>query len=184
MIVTLTPRNPRVDCTFTNTFTPEPTPPTPPTPTPPPNPDPEPVAEVHVTKTADRQVVEVGGIITYTIKVSNTGKVAAHDIVLAEQTPVANATIVSLAPSRGTCQFTHAPATCDLGTIDAGETVTIIAKLRATHPGPLPNNVAVNSGSDVVNPPTAGVEGESVAHTRPRPRPTPKPTPKPPPFTG
>ena len=100
VIVTLTPRNPRVDCTFTNTFTPEPTPPTPPTPTPPPNPDPEPVAEVHVTKTADRQVVEVGGIVTYTIKVRNTGKVAAHDVVLAEQTPVTNATIVSLTPSR------------------------------------------------------------------------------------
>ena len=37
----------------------------------------------------------------------------------------------------------------------AGKTVTIIAALQATQPGPLPNNVAVNSGTQVTKPPTA-----------------------------
>jgi choice-of-anchor A domain-containing protein/uncharacterized repeat protein (TIGR01451 family) len=195
--VTLTASDPDVDCVFTNTYTapsPGPSPSPEPEPTPPVPPDPIPTADVQVTKTADLQKVEVGQVVTYTIKVANTGDVAETEVVVAEQTPIATATIVSLVPEQGTCQTANYPPSCDLGTVDAGHTVTIIAKLRATKPGPLPNSVAVSSATVVEHPPTAEVEGEVETHKpetggsasgKPPHHPSPPTTPKtPPPLTG
>ena len=180
VVLTLTEANPTVDCVFTNTFTPGPKPPEPPTPTPPPNPDPLPVADLHVTKTADRTTVRVGDTVTYTIKVSNTGKAAAQGVVLAEKTPLTTATIVAVEPSQGVCPKGHAPAACYLGTIEPGQTVTVVAKLKATKVGPMPNSVAVSAATDVLEPPTGGVVGDVVAEDQPsRPKP-----PRELPFTG
>jgi uncharacterized repeat protein (TIGR01451 family) len=169
--VTLTPQAPKADCTFTNTYTSQP--PTP-TPKPPVDPDPEPVANLTTTKTADRKTVEVGDMITYTIKVSNTGHAAAQGVNIAEQTPLTNAQIISASPSQGTCQTANAPASCSLGTIAPGHTVTIIVTLKATKPGGMANDVAVNSATQVEKPPTAEVEAEVV---RPPSPPAAKPSP-------
>ena len=74
----------------------------------------------------------------------------------------------------------HAPATCYLGTIEPGQTVTIVVKLRATKVGPMPNSVAVSAATEIVDPPTVEVAGEVVAEDRPsRPKP-----PRELPFTG
>lgn len=170
--VTLTVAEPLVRCNFTNTFTPKP----PTQPEPPPDPDPTPTADIRVNKTADRTTVQVGDTVTYTITVSNVGKAAAQGVNVAEQTPPATARILSLTPSQGTCSFDHRPASCDLGTLEAGHTATITAKVQATRVGALPNNVAVNSKTDVLRPPTDHVNGQA--------RPRPKPKPKPGGFTG
>ncbi len=183
--VRLTSRRPGIRCDFTNTHTAAPIPlprPPEPGPTPPPNPDPVPVAHIELTKTEDRRVVEVGGIVTYTVTVRNTGDIAAQGQVITEETPVTNSTVVSMTPSQGTCQFSHAPASCILGTIDAGGSATVVVKLRATHPGLMPNNVAVNSQTIVPNPPTSGVKATAIIRKRPRPAPGGAHTP--PPFTG
>ena len=204
-LVTLTAQAPTADCTFTNTFTPPTTPPTtptpptpkPPTPNPPitspepppgspaptPNPEPIPTTTIDLTKKADRSTVAVGETVTYTIKVTNTGDAPAQGVHVAEQAPLTNSKILSLSPSQGSCEFTHAPASCNLGTINPGETVTIIAALQATHPGPMPNNVAVNSGTQVTKPPTATeVSDAVVAPSKPtatKPNPPKKPASKP-----
>ena len=190
VLVTLTTKAPTADCTFTDTFTP-PTTPTPPTPKPPtrtrrpnppttspepppgspaptPSPEPIPTTKIDLTKKADRSTVAVGGTVTYTIKVTNTGDAPAQGVHVAEQAPLTNSKILSLSPSQGSCEFTHAPASCNLGTINPGETVTIVAALQATHPGPMPNNVAVNSGTQVTKPPTA----EAVVGCRRHPKQT------------
>jgi uncharacterized repeat protein (TIGR01451 family) len=131
-----------------------------------------------MTKTADRKVVEVGETINYTIKVTNTGHAPAQEVVIAEQTPVLNDEVISIVPSQGTCSYTHKPASCSLGTINAGQTVTILAVVEATKPGPLPNNVAVNSGTQVFEPPTAHTLSVIVHRRAPKPSPAPpKPTP-------
>jgi choice-of-anchor A domain-containing protein/uncharacterized repeat protein (TIGR01451 family) len=202
VVVTLTSSNPSLDCVFTNTWTASPSPPEPTRPAPP-SPDPIPVAEIHVTKTADRSTVEVGDTVTYTIKVSNTGGAEATGVTVAEQTPIANVKILSVTPSQGTCQFAHAPASCSLGTIQPGKTVTIIGKLQPTKEGSLPNRVAVSSATQVLRPPTADVNGDATekGSNKPGPKPSaptkpsapPKPPAKPgkpggnhhkPPFTG
>ena len=122
VVVTLTAAEPEVSCTFTNTWTaPEPpNPPEPPEPPVPPDPDPIPSAEIHITKTADAKKIEVGEIVTYTVRVSNTGDAIADGVVVAEQTPLKHAELVSVSPSQGSCQTTHVPASCNLGTIDPG----------------------------------------------------------------
>ena len=176
--VTLTADQPSMQCRFTNTFTATPEPPNPnpnPKPLPPSeiatvDPDPVPVSDLHVTKTANRNQLPVGDTVTYTIKVKNVGKSAAQDVVLTEQTPTTNAKILSVKLTQGTCRFGHAPGACYLGTIEPGHTVTIIANLEATKVGPLPNNVSVNAGTQIVDPPTRGVKGAVVElplHTAP-----------------
>ena len=181
VLVTLTARTPKTDCTFTDTFTP-PTAPNPPI-TPEPSPEPIPATKIELTKTADHSTVTVGGTVTYTIKATNTGNAPAQGMHVAEQAPLTNSRILSLSPSQGTCDFTHAPASCNLGTINPGDTVTIIATLQATQPGPMPNNVAVNSGTQVTNPPTAEAEADAVVRPSKPARKPPKPTTTAP-FTG
>lgn len=182
IVVRLTVQEPRLRCLFTNTFTAAPTPPGPePTPPPTPDPDPQPSADLRVTKKADRLKVEVGDVVTYTITVHNAGPGAAQEVVLAEQTPITNATVLSVSTSQGVCKTAHAPAACYLGTIEPGQTVTIIAKLTATKVGKLPNSVTVNAATVIPEPPTSDVEGDVVEKHRPKP---PKPKPTPPPLTG
>jgi uncharacterized repeat protein (TIGR01451 family) len=198
VLVTLTAQTPTADCTFTDTFTP-PTTPKPPTtnppttnppptspepppgsPTPTPSPEPIPTTTIDLTKKADRSTVAVGGTVTYTIKATNTGDAPAQGVHVAEQAPLTNSKILSLSPSQGSCDFTHTPASCNLGTINPGKTVTIVAALQATHPGPMPNNVAVHTGTQVLKPPTAEAVADAVV-TKPAPKPKPpkKPSPKP-----
>jgi choice-of-anchor A domain-containing protein/uncharacterized repeat protein (TIGR01451 family) len=182
VVVRLTVSAPRLRCLFTNTFTPAPQPPEPePTPPPKPDPDPQPSADLRVTKTADRLKVEVGDVVTYTVTVHNAGPGAAQDVVLTEKTSITNATIVSVSTSQGMCRTAHAPAACYLGTIEPGQTVTIVVRLAATKVGKLPNSVTVNAATLTPDPPTKDVEGEVVEKKRPRP---PKPQPTPPPLTG
>jgi uncharacterized repeat protein (TIGR01451 family) len=155
--VALTPRHPRMLCIFTNTFTPGPIPPEPEPPIPP---DPIPTADIRVNKEPGQVTAVVGDIVTYTITVKNVGNAPAQDVVLAEQTPRKTSTIVSITTTQGTCRFDHYPASCELGVIEPGKTVTITAKLRATDVGSMPNNVAVNSSTDEFKPPTDHSRGK------------------------
>jgi len=169
--VSLTPAEPDVDCTFTNTHVapgpgpgPGPAPGPEPEPTPPGPPDPIPEADIRVTKTQDAKKVDVGEVVTYTIKVSNTSDVAATNVVVAEQTPLTNVDVLSVITPQGTCQRADYPASCSLGTVQAHQTITIVAKLRPTAPGTLVNNVAVSSATQDPTPPEAGVEAEVETH--------------------
>jgi choice-of-anchor A domain-containing protein/uncharacterized repeat protein (TIGR01451 family) len=198
VVVTLTAAEPAVSCTFTNTWMAPPVPPNPPEPPEPPvppDPDPIPSAEIHITKTADAKKIEVGQIVTYTVTVSNTGNATADGVVVAEQTPLKHAELVSVSPSQGNCQTTHVPASCDLGTIDPGRSATILVKLRGTSVGATLNRVAVSAKTQVLEPPTADREVEVTKpdHSKPPSPGTPHPQPhpskpgesnQPPTFTG
>src|SRR5262249_4648267 len=128
--VTLTAAQPRVRCIFTNTWTREPAP------KPPPDPDPTPTADIRVTKTPDPLTATVGDVVTYTITVHNAGNASpANGVTLAEQTPLQTSEILSLTTTQGTCSFDKHPASCDLGILKPGQTVTVTARLRATHAG-------------------------------------------------
>ena len=85
-------------------------------------------AEIDIEKTAGAATVNAGDNVTYTITVTNDGDGEAHDVVVTDTLPT-NAGLdwtVTVSPEgAGTCDTDSVPMTCDLGTIDSGDTVTI-----------------------------------------------------------
>ena len=128
-------------------------------PEPPPEPPDPGEPDLRVTKTPDRTVAGVGDLITYRLVVENRGDGPAEDVVLVD-TPILRADVVSIEASQGTC-VAGPPARCELGTIEAGDRVTITAVMRAGQPGLLTNGVVVTGPlpepSDGNNADVAGV---------------------------
>lgn len=87
-------------------------------------------AELTVDKTGPGVVVE-GEEVTYTIVVSNTGAEAATAVTLTDDIP-AGATFVSAENPDDTCTQAAGTVTCELGSIDPGESETVTLTLRAT----------------------------------------------------
>ena len=94
-----------------------------------------------VTKTADKQVAQVGELITYRVVVENRGDGPATEVALVD-TPVLDVDVVSVEISQGDCTW-GPPPSCELGTIPAGGRVTITVAVRPQRPGVLRNGVAV-----------------------------------------
>ncbi len=79
-------------------------------------------ADLVVTKTDDPDPVTAGTDLTYTVTVENLGPSDAQDVVLDDPLP-AGLTFVSATPDNGaTCDAT---VSCALGTLAAGDTVTV-----------------------------------------------------------
>jgi len=150
--IDLTPRHPRVDCTFTNRHasepTPDPDPPGPgPNPTPdPPAPDPAPVSDLRTTKTASVGTVAVGAPFSYRIVLRNAGEVVAADATVADVLDP-RLRLRSIRTSRGTCRLQQRLLVCSFGDLAPGSEATVVATVSATEAGALPNRVAVNTGS-------------------------------------
>ena len=166
--VTLTARDPSVHCVFTDSFSanPEPpppsppvpptppTPPSPPTPTPPAPPvpvPPYPVSDLTVAKRALTPVVAAGQVAAYALTVRNAGPDTAERVVLADK-PRADATIVSVRPSRGHCQVTNTPRpliVCSLGDLAVGARASVVVRMiPKTTSGRFVNVAVVGSATD------------------------------------
>jgi len=84
-------------------------------------------------KTDDPDPVERGGVLTYSITVSNVGSADAEYVVVTDTLP-ADVTLISATPTQGSCNLN----VCLLGTIPAGQAagiaivVTVNADARAT----------------------------------------------------
>jgi uncharacterized repeat protein (TIGR01451 family) len=98
-------------------------------------------ADVEVTKTASAQQVTVGDVLTYRMSVVNRGPGPAEDVLVTE-TPDAAVDVISADPSQGTCML-GTPVTCHLGRLEAGDTATIVVRVRALEAGTLRNAVTV-----------------------------------------
>jgi hypothetical protein len=158
VIVELTPDHPARLCRFVNTVVAPPEPPQPeptPTPTPPgPTPTPEPIdpgtpgapqPDIVISKRALRSSVRVGGIATYVVTVRNVGAAPAENVVVADA-PGRRGQLVSARPSQGECNE-QVPTVCRLGTLGAGERVTIRVRVRATAAPSMANLAVVGSGT-------------------------------------
>jgi uncharacterized repeat protein (TIGR01451 family) len=99
-----------VTCTFNNSFS-----------------GPTPTPDLRVTKTGTPESISVGGSVTFTLTVTNTGNAAANNVVLTDTMP-AGLSFVSSTPGAPTCTGT-ATMTCQLGTLAAGAStiVTVVA---------------------------------------------------------
>jgi uncharacterized repeat protein (TIGR01451 family) len=151
VVVQLTAQDPHEVCRFVNQFvppepgSPEPTPPLlidPGSPAAPPKPD------IVVTKRALRSTVRLGSILAYKITVRNAGPVPAHDVVVSDA-PGRSGQIVSAQASRADCDQ-RVPVACRIGTLGAGQQVTIRVRLRAIATGRMRNLAVAGSGTDEV----------------------------------
>jgi uncharacterized repeat protein (TIGR01451 family) len=97
-------------------------------------------ADLVITKGATPSAL-VGQSITYTLIVTNTGPSAAPNVVVLDYLPTGVSSI-SYTPSKGSCMAgvpgePLRPATCNMGALNSGETITIriVVKLTSGSPG-------------------------------------------------
>ena len=94
----------------------------------------------------------LNGIVHYALTVLNKGPDTATNVQLADPAP-AGITYLTASPSQGTCTVAPALVTCSLGSIAAGQTVTIAITARATTVGSHTNTATVTgSGGAETNP--------------------------------
>ena len=87
----------------------------------------------------------LNGIVNYSLTVTNKGPDTATNVQLADPAP-AGITYLTANPSQGTCSLSPALIACSLGSIAAGQTVTIAITGRATTVGSHTNTATVTGG--------------------------------------
>lgn len=94
----------------------------------------------------------LNGIATYSLTITNSGPDAATNVQLADPAPF-GITYLTANALQGTCNLTPSLVTCGLGSITAGETVTVAIKGRAAQVGSHTNTATVTgSGGRETNP--------------------------------
>jgi uncharacterized repeat protein (TIGR01451 family) len=102
-------------------------------------------------KTDSPDPVNLGGILSYSVTVTNISNVDAHNVVVTDTMP-AHVTVISATPGQGSCTGTI----CNLGTIEAGKAVGIayVVTVDADAPELLTNMACVATStpeSDITN---------------------------------
>lgn len=97
------------------------------------------VSNVAVTKTADALVVDVGGILTYTLKATNNGPDPAADALVTD-TPDPALAVLSVDPRQGACALGPV-ITCHTGPLAVGASATITVRALVLAAGTLTNAV-------------------------------------------
>ncbi len=124
----------------------------------------------------------LNGNVQYTMTVTNKGPDTATNVQLADPAP-AGITYLSASSSQGTCTVTPVLITCSLGSLAAGQTVTVHATGKSTSVGSHTNTATViGSGGRETNPADnvdTAVTVTPAPIKPPKTKPTPKPTPEP-----
>ncbi len=110
-------------------------------PPPPPPPGGAPEIDLAITKADSPDPVSVGGLLTYTLTVTNKKGDTANNVVVTDSLPSA-VTFVSVSSTKGSCSGTN-PITCNIGTVAFNELVSIMIVVRPTNPGTITNTAVV-----------------------------------------
>jgi uncharacterized repeat protein (TIGR01451 family) len=109
---------------------------------PPPSPPPGvPEIDLAITKTDSPDPVSVGGLLTYTLTVTNKKGDTANNVVVTDALP-SGVTLVSVTSSKGTCSGSN-PISCAIGSVAYNELVTIMIVVRPSSPGTITNTAVV-----------------------------------------
>jgi uncharacterized repeat protein (TIGR01451 family) len=120
----------------------------------------------------------LNGIVKYSLTVTNKGPDTATNVQLADPAP-AGITYLTANPSQGTCNLSPELITCSLGSIAAGQTVTIAITGRATTVGSHTNTATVTGGGGRETNPADNVDSAVTVVPAPLKPPTVKPEPAP-----
>lgn len=103
-----------------------------------------------VTKTADPTTATAGVPITYTITATNAGPGTAYGVLVTDK-PVSDMKLLSVSTPQGTCNDSF-PLSCEVGTIDAGQSVVIVAKAMPLVSGTVSNSVEITTTTPNTSP--------------------------------
>ena len=120
----------------------------------------------------------LNGVVNYSLTVTNKGPDTATNVQLADPAP-AGITYLTASPSQGTCNLGPALITCSLGSIAAGQTVTIAITGRATTVGSHTNTATVTGSGGRETNPADNVDSAVTVVPAPLKPPTVKPKPNP-----
>jgi uncharacterized repeat protein (TIGR01451 family) len=103
-----------------------------------------PSADLALDKTGDADPADLGGLLTYTLTVTNAGPSAATDVVLTDPLPPPTE-FDSAEATQGSCSFDDATRTlsCPLGGIPSPGTATVTLRVRPMALGTLTNTASV-----------------------------------------
>ena len=101
-------------------------------------------ADLSLAKADSPDPVKVGGVLTYTIEVSNAGPGPATDVSVEDQLP-ASTDFQSATASQGTCTHAAGTVTCNLGSIANGGTATVTIEVEARSTGTITNSATVSA---------------------------------------
>ena len=82
--------------------------------------------DVAITKTADPIVVSYGDTVTYTLKARNNGPGKAENVTVTDPLPAG----VSFVSADAPCGFAAGTVTCQLGTLNPGQEVTLEVRVK------------------------------------------------------
>jgi uncharacterized repeat protein (TIGR01451 family) len=102
------------------------------------------VADLSVTKADSPDPIGVGGLLTYTIVVTNDGPQEATEVVLADRLP-SQSDLVIATTTAGKCDDKGVRVTCRLGKLAKGATATVTIQVRPTRVGTIDNTASVDS---------------------------------------
>nr|WP_240515004.1 DUF11 domain-containing protein [Bacillus cereus] len=125
------------------------------------------LANVHAIKSVNQTFAEVGDVLTYTFALTNDGNVAANNVLLSDS--IANGT--SFVPDsvmiNGVTQPGVTPASINIGSINAGTTITASFRVLITsipNPNPISNSASV-SYNFIVDPNASPVSKNTTSTT-------------------
>jgi uncharacterized repeat protein (TIGR01451 family) len=104
--------------------------------------------DLALTKSDSPDPVAEGGRLTYTIQVKNQGAGDATGVVVTDPLSASEVDFVSVTATSGTCEHKANTVTCSLGTVNAGNTVTVTIVVEPKKTGTLSNTATVASPQD------------------------------------
>jgi uncharacterized repeat protein (TIGR01451 family) len=111
-------------------------------------------ADLAVDKTDSPDPVTEGAVLTYTIKVVNSGPGAASGVVVSDKLP-GHVDFLSATATKGGCSEKGNKVTCNLGTLAAdpyNPAATVTIKVRPTKAGKITNTATVDVGAGDTDP--------------------------------
>jgi len=132
-----------------------------------------------IVKTASSPT-PLNGIVNYAMTVTNKGPDTATNVQVADPAPT-GISYLTVSTSKGTCNLTPSLITCSLGSLAAGETVTINVTARATAVGTHRNIATTTGGGGRETNPADNVDDAVTVVPAPfiPPKQQPKPKPQP-----
>jgi bacillolysin len=100
-------------------------------------------ADLSLSVTDSPDPIEVGNDLTYTLDVTNNGPDTATDVTLTDTLP-ASVSFVSVTPSAPTCNESSGTVTCDLGSLNNGDTSTVTIVVTPATIATITNNASVS----------------------------------------